>query len=874
MRKIYYSLLVLLLMMVSTTVKAQYEVNIDAQPTNDYGSGSQLFDAADIATALGLADADALQALIATASKDVDPNVGAFYIKTTDGKSCQYTGNPNEFWMDDAGLPHAYSGASWYVGVSFVAATDTTTAGVSMYVGQMPSVFTKKYEPSTLKTTVYLVNGDKEVSFDVTQNIAAAPEPATLSDLTIVKDYNFGIEFEAGGEYEGQAFSTTLDGIYDALGISQEELDADVNAYLFTQLVKAEIQNEGEDNETTIYSMSDYLENPSAASGGAWFGRYINYDEASDKEVALDYNLPKDWGAGATFYLQKPALADGEFTIGSVGQYPGTMKAGDTDFTYLYIVVGDKAARIKVQATIAEKENPTPGDDVPFDQCTKAGEQTIEVVDVAKNDYETKNFTINMEDVLEKLGCEAADITTHYRWMAEGQAIDYSQTNDGYTGQDGFSGADAGYSWSNKAPVFVQPVTLAEGKFKVGQYAGIYTGKVADHDSITSNVVITTSILFKYSDKYYEAKLQYTIQPFGTEIETDDPGVNPDSEFDIVATLPITMQLIPSSNYYAQESEEVQAQMQLDLGIDKIKELIGEGTYTVYGLKAPASAKVYPELTPATGYGANEGFTGGFWMAVPNEKLGGEYVNTSFAGNWGNNSYGIEWKLNDGIFGFDQFPDARKVGDFYVSTFYWVNTGNNKAIKYELSVVYVEEIVPQAEIFENYTESVAIEEDKIEQSKVGDFFDVAINKEKIASALGIDVSLLSGVQAYYAKSMGVWATMTPGSDVQYFNANGYEDTETGVEAAFSEDYVVTLTLDDVELGDNDKITLRYAFEYDGKRMLYTVQLGTPTSEVVGISNVAAPKAADGAYYTLTGVKVAQPTEKGIYIKGGKKVFVK
>jgi hypothetical protein len=407
---------------------------------------------------------------------------------------------------------------------------------------------------------------------------------------------------------------------------------------------------------------------------------------------------------------------------------------------------------------------------------------------------------------------------------------------------------------------------LADGKFKVGQRAGIYAQGA---DSIESNVVINTSILYKYSDKYYEVKLEYTIQPYGTEIEVVDPGVNPDSEFDIVATLPITMQIIPSSNYYAGESEEVQKQMQYDLGIDKIKELIGEGSYEFYGLKAPANAQVYPELTTSTGYTPNAGFNGGFWMGMPVEKLGVEYVNTSFSSNWGTNAYGIEWNLNEGVLGFDQIPDQRSLGDFYVSTFYWVNSSNNKAIKYELSVVYVDEIVPMAEVVEVISATEAIDEGKIEKISGSEFYDVAIDKAKIAAALGITEAQFGEVQMLYAQSVGVWATLNPGESSQYFGINGYEDLETGVEAAVSEDYVVTLTLDDVELGADDKLTLRYAFDYDNKRVLYNVVLGAAGS-VDGIANVKT----DGAWYTLEGVKVSRPTTKGAYIHNGKKVYVK
>ena len=93
-----------------------------------------------------------------------------------------------------------------------------------------------------------------------------------------------------------------------------------------------------------------------------------------------------------------------------------------------------------------------------------------------------------------------------------------------------------------------------------------------------------------------------------------------------------------------------------------------------------------------------------------------------------------------------------------------------------------------------------------------------------------------------------------------------------MEASVSEEYVVTLTLDDVELGADDKITLRYAFDYNDKRVLYTIVLGAPGS-ADAIADVKMAKA-DGAWYTLSGVKVAQPTTKGAYIHNGKKVYLK
>ena len=51
---------------------------------------------------------------------------------------------------------------------------------------------------------------------------------------------------------------------------------------------------------------------------------------------------------------------------------------------------------------------------------------------------------------------------------------------------------------------------------------------------------------------------------------------------------------------------------------------------------------------------------------------------------------------------------------------------------------------------------------------------------------------------------------------------------------------------------------------------------TGESETTGISNAldAGDADADGAYYTLYGIRISKPTVKGIYIHNGKKTVVK
>ena len=366
--------------MVSMVANAQYKAEITTDPVEDYVAGYVNFDPIEIATALGTDTA--------TLHKAINDG-GAFYIKTADGKSNEYTGNTNEFWMNSEGVAQGYNeeGTSWFCGILYEpAGTDTETGATwsdSVYIsfGQMPGVFKKIYTPSTLKTTTYLVVGEKEVSFELIQNVNPAPEPTlpaavtTLSKLTIVKDYELVLPFIVGKSYEGKTYSAKLDGIYEALGVSQAELDASVADYVYTQVVTSVpiLTEDGEESGEYIYSLADSLALPEVAAGGAWYGRYMNYNEATATEEPLSINAPMGWGAGHnTFYTQAITLAEGEYSIVG-GQYPGMLVEGDTDYTYHYIIAGDKAARIKISVKMEVPEVVDPN------QMVKVGETTIQV---------------------------------------------------------------------------------------------------------------------------------------------------------------------------------------------------------------------------------------------------------------------------------------------------------------------------------------------------------------------------------------------------------------------------------------------------------------------------------------------------------------
>lgn len=853
MRKIYTSLLALAMTMVSMVANAQYKAELTTDPVEGYYVGSVDFDPVELATALAT-DTATLHAAIDAISKENAESV--FYLKTADGKTNAYTGNAGEFWMNNEGAPVAYGdGNTWYCGISYDPAGsdpdsgETWSESVSISMGQMPNTFKNIYTDSKLTATAYLVIGDKEVSFELIQNINAAPEPTleapvtTLKDLTIVKEYTLEMPFKTGKEYEADSVGVVLEGLYDALGVAQAELDAVIADYVFSETVTVTpIIVDGVESDENIYALSGELARPAEAAGGAWYGRYINYDEASGEDVPLSISAPMAWGAGHnTFYTQNITLAEGVYSL-TVGQFKNKMAAGDNDYTYHYIVVGNKAAKIKVQAIVTEPEKV---EEVPFDQMVKVGELNLEASDYP-GDYSVCNPTFDIAEVLAALGCEDATDTNikHWNFNAEGGIEDPSDyaAHDYWQGEDGLIG-----SWSASNACAKVTVSLPNGEFTVMQKNGRYAGITENAGPFPLKYVVS------YGMNYYVFNIAYTVKvPGGAGEELP----NPDDNFDIAATIPVVMQLKPSASYYGDESDEVKALMQKNLDIEYIKTLVGEGTYEFYGVTNKGT------VTTGTGYGPNAGFTSGFWMGMPAD----EFTNTVYTSNWDTNSFGIEWNLDDAIIGFDQIPNQRAVGDNYEATFYWVNEDNNKAIKYVFNVLYVEEFEAVTEIVIADEQTAAVTDAMWNEDGLLSYI---VDTEKLYTALGLTDELLESVTFSAAQSALLYNAIDPGTDV-VFAANGYtteEESEMAVVSSINIDGGLNIIVDPLmipfEKGDESTAKVTYAIDYDGKRALLTLVLvseDSPLTSIEGTTSAAVPV----AFYNAAGIKVAAP-QKGLNI---------
>ena len=839
MRKIYSYLLALTLMMVGGIARAQYTVDVTSDPENDYFSGEKIFAPAEIAEKLGLADAKALQELL--------DNGGAVYIKTADGRSNTYTGLTNQFWMNSEGVVQEYGdeGSCWYAGIVYQEAGvdeesgEPIEEGVDVHMGQMPKYFKYIYEASTLKATFYIVNGEKEVSFDITLNVNPAEKPTLadpvkeLSKLTIVKDYELTLEFTEGKENEGTTFTTKLEGVYDLLGVTAADLDANAADYVFTQVVTAT-----EENGETTYTLADELKTPEEGAGGAWYGRYANFDEGTAEEKALEINAPKAWGTGNnTFYTQDITLANEVYSIGHAGQFKGIMKVGDTDYTYHYLIVGDKAVRIKVQVNISEAEVIDPS------LFKEVGSVTIQVSDEGKADYSTKPFAVpDMAAILTALGVEAKDITAenYYAWRSEENLTnEKNQADPGYgywLGKDGYL-----LGWSEGAAYFIytDDTMLPNGEFGIGQH-----GVNKYYAEITEDVVLTTKIAYLVGTNYYTINVEYTIKP----------NAKPDVEYKEVGHSTLSMQIIPSEDEYLWGTESL-------IDPEFIAGKIGTSDFKIYTdlYKAPEEEGGEGTMVWSSTKTLTDANIQGFWFRTDTYDVNGTQV-VDNAG-YGNNSFGFGYNTG-GVVQWWQLPGARSVGDAYTANIYFANETTGEYYRYVLIVTYVDEVTPEAETVKTIEDVVALPEDGA----------IAIDTKELAELLGLEEAELEAATVGLAQNNYSYMTITDG-DAFTVDADGYyeEDVTKAIANVGIDEW--NITVDVFDPATFEKVVARIAVEYDGKRVIYAITAASAEYIADGISSVKADKAAQGATYNLSGQRV-DGSYKGIVIRNGKKVLVK
>lgn len=839
----------------SAPAKTEYDVNITSDPENNYFIGYEAFAPADIASALGLSVEEMIELINA---KNADGNVvgGNVYIQLADGTTSNvYTGNANEFWMGTNGQPQGYGdeGTCWYVGLSYDGGgTDEATGEswdpeVDVAVGQMPDFFRKVYTDSDLSTTIYLMNGDKSVKFNVNLHVNAAPEPTlpepktNLLDLTIVKEYELPLTFKPGGQYEGITVSATLDGLYEALGTDAASLDETVADYVFTQVVESTVVN-----DITTYTPSDALKLPAEASDGAWFGRYINFDEATNEDIPLEMSYPREWGASCTFYAQNITLKDGEFSI-LTGQYPGTMKVGDNDYAYLYIIVGDKAAKIKVTATVKAPEAGTPS----LSTYQKVGEQTLSQTATKISDYlEITTPITNIEEIASLLGTETSEITK-WHTSAEGEYLT-DMLDDGWGTWVNAEGVKE--AWG--AAVFmVAYESLEDGSYAISTLQN--EGKGRNNLEVGKTLSFPFYLVSETNGTYYQINFEYTI---------GESNIDP-STWEKAYAASYDVQLIQAEGYGQNEVS------QTHLDWSDIATAIGTSSPVLYTENWEKNEETGVESMKYT-----SDYTctphPGFWMSADGR---------SSTGHAPTCAYGMTLS-SSGVITYYVHPDANhQVGDNYTGKFYLVNEETGKYALITLNIEYVEERGAAPEEVGNTTATIEITDPNFD----GDYYSSSegVDWNAVYEALGITEDGIEDCQWMVQNSFGklvVFQSAFEDENAQ-FDQNGYlvDTTDPTVDlntirfaVGYNYDRKV-FTFSDMgnELAEDEVVKTKVALKSEKGYYVFNIVIGSPEAIASGITGISADSMNDGKIYDLSGRRVAVPT-KGLYIMNGKKVYVK
>jgi len=796
----------------------EYTMSTTLDPTySDYVIDQAYFEAESIAKALGLADVDALGSLIRTNQ--------AVYLELADGTlTNEGFSDANQPWMTAEPAVSAYGaeGSCWFAGIGMEAKEEGGPLAVNVWVGQMPGYFKNIYTETKLSANFYIVNGDKKVKFTFNVDVAAAEQPTEhkLSELNIIKEYTLPLEFVKGKSYEGKTYSTTLEGVYDALGCTADDIDSKASSLVYTQVVKESTEKCVIGDESyPIYVVDDVLQLPEEAAPGAWFGIYYNKDVEADAdgnvEVAVA-NAPKAWNSGNnTFWAQNITLANGEFSINS-GQFPNVLEMDKTYEAPLYLIYGDKAVKINVVAKLYVPES------VPFAEMTSAGSQDVEVTADIDNNHATKPFTVDVEKVYEALGCTADDIDDIFAFASEGEVSDnHTEGGGGYFfDKDGYI-----CSYSASAAAFIALTSIADGEFKVGQYPHTF-------ENITEDETVTFPFLYMYGDKYYTINLKYTVKAPAQKEEG--------FEYNLKATEVINRTIIPGENWLYDQTTE--------LDHEYIASIIGTTDYTLYGEK-------YTEedgwkWTKNTNCSDGDSKGAGFWYKknAYEQEGGNSYVS---ADGWGDNSFGFQLSTS-GVISWFQYPGLCNVGESYSANIYLVNEETGDYIKYIINVVYAEEDTPEATVVGTEKSSILVSDDSYDETSGA--FRFAIPTDAAYEALGLTDELLeSSATVSVPKSSMVYQAVEL-EESATINANGYivdeesEDLAMAITIAMVEGKPV-LIVDDMGYfaEENKTATVRFAIEYNGNRYNYELTLSN-NAEAVGINGISAAKAkANGKY---------------------------
>ena len=813
---------VVVCLLAGMTAQAQLTATYEPYAATEWGKEKAVdFKLTDVAQALETDTTTLVAALNSwTAEGSTDANM--FFLTTAEGLSDNYTqGGKGGFWVNAEGLPQDWSGDNsglrWFNTISWTSA-ENEDGKFSVIIGQFPG---QCAVGDTFKPKFVLKLGDKEATLEITINIIEKPavdipEPELAwGKLTIVEEITKDVTQKYGANNSDKV-EVNLTGALSKLGVSASVVQDELRQLLF-------VKNAYVTEDAVLGAqMSDSLTNESSAYGiGFWLRNF------SDVEGNPSFECGRfAYGGDDSFYAEYFSF-DAETGILScnIGQMPKNLQAGETYFADIYIVYGDKAIKIRYNLIVLEVKLGT------LEDYEKAGENTIRVEMEPAESYDTKNFSIDIETMVNALGCQVGEIDDFYMLDSE---IDFAtgknQEGVGYW----VSMEGKVVNWGNDAMFYVTPKADDYSKFGVGQYPG--------HMNIGDSARAT--LYFVAGSKYYQLNVDLVIvAPKQVEVV-----------FESVAQRSIEVQQVPVAYTWASRVEIPEAW---------VEQQLGTSDWVLYAL-APLNddgSEKEGNAKYSKSYSISE--SPGFWMDGEGHNIG-----------WsGNARVGVSISQPSGHFALMQYENSINLGDVFRFPLFLVNEENGKMVTFNFTYSIVESVVE--------IEEVGSEDIVLPVSTSDDGASTTIDMSKAVKALGITMDDLA--ESEYLHGIGVDGTYGSGHSL----FNGLAFTEKGFattdeeqvfmffDAEVSEDgQSITITsYANGELTDDFSAIGTICFLVDGKRYVFNVKFVSETVFTGITENRTVPHTSLSAVYDLQGRKVVK-TQRGLYIQNGRKYMVK
>ena len=809
---------VVVCLLAGLTAQAQLTATHEPYAATDWGNEKPVnFKLTEVAQALQTDTTTLVAALNSwTAEGSTDANM--VFLSTTEGSSDNYTqGGKGGFWVNVDGMPQAWSDDNtalrWFNTIGWDSAEDLFTITIGQYPGQCAA-------GDSFKPKFVLKLGDKEATIEITINIIAKPavdipEPELAwGKLTIVDEITKDVEQKPRSGYDADKVEVDLAAALVKLGVSAELVQEELRQLLFAKIAYV--------TEDAVMGalMSDSLTNESSAGGIGFWLRDVN-DANGDPTFECGrfaYNGDDCFYAEAFEFNAETGILSC-----NIGQMPNKLKGGNTYFADLYIVFGNKAIKIRYNLILPEQQLGTLAD------YEKAGESTMKVEMEPQDNYDTKNFSIDIETITTALGCAVGEIDDFYMLDSDIDFAGKNQEGVGYwVAIDG-----AVINWGDNAMFYVTPKADDFSKFGIGQYPG--------HMNVGDSVRAT--IYFLANSKYYQ---------LGIDLVIVEPK-QVDVVFESVAQRSIEVQQVPGEYVWTSGVEIPEAW---------VEEQIGTADWTLYALatlnddgsEKEGNAR-YSKSYTCTPYP-------GFWMDAEGRNVGWNQTPTRV---------GITVASPEGKFSLMQHPGVA-LGDVFRFPIFLVNEENGKMVTFNFTYSIVESVVEIKEVgSEDIVLPVSAEgaTTTIDLAKAAEALGTTVDalvEGKLLHGMTADGTYGGGVSIYDGLSFDVKgnSVMSETDTYMFFAIEPNDDGATG-----------TLTTYGTEaIADDFSAVGVMCFLVEGNRYVYNVKFVSAKSYTDGIAkNSQISNLKSQTVYDLQGRKV-EKAKRGLYIQNGRKFIVK